>query len=57
MSTTQQSLPADDLEAYDNALEKDNEHLNADQRTMVIAQKSLLKADHDHVKALRNSLV
>jgi uncharacterized protein (TIGR02284 family) len=45
------------LETYDNAVENDSEHLNAEQQTMVLAQKSLLKADHDHVKALRDALV
>jgi hypothetical protein len=35
----------------------DAEHLNAGQLAMIIGQKSLLKADHDHVKALRDALV
>ena len=43
-------------DAYDEALE-DLEHLSAEQQTMVYAQKSILKADHDHVKALRDALV
>ena len=45
------------LEAYDNVLENELEHLSAEQKTLLIAQKSLLKADHDHVKALRDALV
>lgn len=45
------------LDTYDDALENDLEHLSAEQQTMIIAQKTLLKADHDHVKALRDGLV
>lgn len=45
------------LKTYEKALENDSEHLSADQQTMIIAQKSLLQADHHHVKALRNALV
>lgn len=44
-------------DTYDNVLENDLEHLSADQQTMVYAQKSLLKADHDHVRTLRDALV
>ncbi len=43
-------------DTYDEALE-DLEHLTAEQQSMVYAQKSILKADHDHVKALRDALV
>jgi uncharacterized protein (TIGR02284 family) len=45
------------LEAYDNVLKDELEHLSSGQQTMIITQKSLLKADHDHVKALRDALV
>lgn len=45
------------LDTYEEALENDLEHLSAEQQTMIIAQKSLIKADHDHVKALRDALV
>ena len=45
------------LNTYDEVLEDDLEHLNAEQQTMIVAQKSLIKADHDHVKALRDALV
>lgn len=41
---------------YENVLKNDYEHLSAVQQTMIYAQKSLLKADHDHVKALRDAL-
>ena len=44
-------------DTYDKVLENDLEHLSAEQQTMIIAQKTLLKADHDHVKALRDGLV
>jgi uncharacterized protein (TIGR02284 family) len=43
-------------DTYNEALE-DLEHLTAEQQSMVYAQKSILKADHDHVKALRDALV
>lgn len=39
-------------DAYDKELENDSEHLSAEHRRMINAQKSLLKTDHDHVKAL-----
>ena len=44
-------------ETYNEALENNFEHLTAEQHTMIMGQKSLLKADHDHVKALRDALV
>jgi uncharacterized protein (TIGR02284 family) len=43
-------------DTYNEALE-DLEHLTAEQQSIVYAQKSILKADHDHVKALRDALV
>ena len=45
------------LDTYKKALENNSEHLTADHETMIYTQKSLLKADHDHVKALRDALV
>lgn len=44
-------------DTYDKALEKDPEHLSSEHRRMINAQKSLLKTDHDHVKALYDALV
>lgn len=44
-------------DAYNDALENDSEHLNASHRTMISSQKSLLNADHNHVKDLRDALV
>ncbi|WP_296622171.1 PA2169 family four-helix-bundle protein [Marivirga sp.] len=44
-------------DAYQDVLENEMEHLTTDQKNMVVAQKSLLKADHDHVKALRDALI
>ncbi len=45
------------LDTYEDVLEDDLEHLSAGQKTMIFAQKSLLRADHDHVKSLRDALV
>ena len=45
------------LDTYNDVLEDDFEHLSGEQQIMVSNQKSLLKADHDHVKALRDALV
>jgi uncharacterized protein (TIGR02284 family) len=44
------------LDTYKKALENDREYLSADHRELINAQKALLKADYEHVKALRNSL-
>ena len=44
------------LDTYQDSLENDLDQLSAEQQTMIIAQKSLLKADHDHVKALCDAL-
>jgi uncharacterized protein (TIGR02284 family) len=45
------------VETYDKVLEDDSEHLSADQRTMIEAQRKLIKADHDEIKELRDALV
>lgn len=45
------------VEAYNNVIEDETEHLSADQKNMVIAHKSLIKSDQDHVKSLLDSLV
>lgn len=42
---------------YNEALENDLKHLSIEQQTMISRQKALLKADHNHVKALRKALV
>lgn len=44
-------------DTYDDVIENDFEHLSAGQQAMIFEQKSLLKADHDHVKALLNAVV
>jgi uncharacterized protein (TIGR02284 family) len=44
------------LDTYNDVIEDDLEHLSAEQQSMVLAQKSLLQADHDHIKALRDAL-
>ena len=42
---------------YEDVLDDDLEDLTADQQKMVRNQHSLLKADHDEVKLMRDSLV
>lgn len=44
------------LETYNDALENDLENLSMEQQSMIRDQKSVLKADHDHVKSLRDAL-
>lgn len=41
-------------ETYEKVLENDAEKLNAEQHTMLVAQKSLLLADHNKVKSMRD---
>ncbi len=43
------------LKTYNDALENDLEHLSADQQAMISAQRTALRADHDHVKSLRDA--
>lgn len=43
-------------DTYENALENDAEYLSTEQQSMIVSQKSLLKADHDHIKALTDAL-
>ena len=45
------------LDTYEHVLEDHSKHLSTEQQTMIYAQKLLLKADHDQVKTLRDSLV
>jgi uncharacterized protein (TIGR02284 family) len=42
---------------YDKAIEHDSEHLNAQQKTMINAQRQLLLTDRNHVKSLHDALV
>lgn len=44
-------------EAYNKALEDGLDHLSIAQQNMILAQRSSLKVNHDHVKSLRNALV
>lgn len=44
-------------DTYENALKNDAEYLSAEQQTMIKAQHSLLVADHDKVKHMRDALV
>jgi uncharacterized protein (TIGR02284 family) len=41
-------------DTYEEALEVDSEYLSAEQLKMIMSQQSLLKADHDQIKALRD---
>lgn len=43
-------------ETYENALENDFDYLSAEQQIMIFDQKTLLKADHNHIKALHDAL-
>ncbi|HSQ45518.1 MAG TPA: PA2169 family four-helix-bundle protein [Lutibacter sp.] len=43
-------------DTYENVLKNDFEHLTALQQTLIYAQKTLLKANLKHVKALRDAL-
>lgn len=40
-------------ETYENTLEQNFDHLSPEQQIMIYDQKNLLKADHNHIKALR----
>ncbi|MDP3468692.1 MAG: PA2169 family four-helix-bundle protein [Daejeonella sp.] len=42
---------------YEHALKNDTEHLSTELQTMIKAQHTLLVADHDKVKALRDAIV
>lgn len=44
-------------DAYDEVLRNESKHLSANQQTMIRAQKLLLKADHNHIKVLHDTLV
>ncbi len=44
-------------DTYKKALENESENLNANQQTMIKAQHTLLVADHDHVKSMRDLLM
>jgi uncharacterized protein (TIGR02284 family) len=45
------------VETYEKALKNDDDDLGLEQRTLIAAQYELIKADHDEVKSLRDSLV
>jgi uncharacterized protein (TIGR02284 family) len=42
---------------YKNALENDSENLNTELQTLIKTQQTLLKADHDKIKSMRDALV
>lgn len=44
-------------DTYEKALVNESRYLTASQQNMIIEQKASLKADHDHVKTLRDALV
>lgn len=41
---------------YEKVLEQENEHLSNEHRTLIKAQDSKLKMDHDKIKTLRDAL-
>jgi uncharacterized protein (TIGR02284 family) len=44
------------LETYENVLKNDREHLTPNHISMINTQMSILREDHDQVKAMRDSL-
>lgn len=44
-------------ETYEDVIENKFKHLTTDQKNMVLAHKSILKGDRDHVKTMRDALV
>ncbi|KOY84555.1 hypothetical protein AD998_20395 [bacterium 336/3] len=44
-------------DTYEKALKNDAENLSAEQQTMIKEQHTLLVADHDRVKSMRDALV
>ena len=44
-------------ETYEEALKNDSENLSAEQQTMIEAQHTLLAADHNKVKTMRDEFV
>jgi uncharacterized protein (TIGR02284 family) len=44
-------------DTYAGVLEDDLEYLTVDQQTMINDQRSAIKADHDHIKSMVDSLV
>ena len=44
-------------DTYEKALKNDTENLSAEQQTMIKAQHTLLAADHNKVKSMRDALV
>jgi len=45
------------IETYNDVIEDKMQHLSTDQKNMIIAHKSLIKGDQDHVISLRDALV
>jgi uncharacterized protein (TIGR02284 family) len=43
-------------ETYEEALKNDSENLNSEQKIMIGAQHTLLAADHNKVKTMRDAL-
>lgn len=44
------------LDTYDNVLKDEQEHLSLAQQSLIYAQQALLKADHNRVKYLRDTM-
>lgn len=45
------------IETYTDVIEDKTEHLSTEQKNMIIAHKSLIKSDQDHIKSLLDALV
>lgn len=45
------------IDTYDDILENDSDQISIPMRSLILAQKTLLLADHNRVKALRDALV
>lgn len=45
------------IDTYDDILENESEQISVSVRAMILAQKTILLADHNRVKALRDALV
>lgn len=45
------------IDTYEKVLKEDSEELTSEQQSILRAQLSIIKADHDKLKAIRDTLV
>ncbi len=45
------------VDTYEKSLKKEDDELGVEQRSLIVAQYHLIKADHDKVRSLRDALV